>query len=87
MLSKGGRAITVLPSTARDGTVSRIVPTLPNGTVVTIQRNCADCIVTEYGIARLRGKPISQRVQELIGIAHPDFRSELKKEAEKLFKL
>lgn len=87
MLSKGGRAITVLPSTASGGKISRIAPTLPQGTVVTIQRNCADCIVTEYGIARLRGKPISQRVKELIGIAHPDFRSELKKEAEKLFRL
>jgi len=55
-LSKGGRAITVLPSTARDGTVSRIVPRLPEGTVVTILRNLSDYIVTEYGIARLRGR-------------------------------
>ena len=51
----------------------------------TIQRNCTDCIVTEFGIARLRGKTRRQRAQELINIAHPDFRSELKAEAQKLF--
>lgn len=84
-LSKGGRSITVLPSTARNGTVSRIVPTLPPGTVVTIQRNCADYIATEYGVARLKGKTLRQRAEELIAIAHPDFRSELMKEAEDLF--
>jgi len=85
LLSKGGRAITVLPSTARNGTVSRITPMLPQGTVVTIQRNCADCIVTEYGIARLFGKSIRQRALELIAVAHPDFRAELTKEAKKMF--
>jgi len=84
-LSKGGRSITVLPSTARDGTVSRIVPRLPEGTVVTIQRNLADCIVTEYGIAKLRGKTLRERAEELIRIAHPDFEAELRKEAEKLY--
>lgn len=84
-LSKGGRSITVLPSTAQGGTVSRIVPTLPPGTAVTIQRNCVDYVVTEYGIAHLRGKSARQRVNELISIAHPDFRAELRKEAEKLF--
>lgn len=84
-LSKGGRSISVLPSTAQGGTVSRIMPTLPAGTVVTIQRNLADYVVTEYGIARLKGKPIRKRAQELIAVAHPDFRAELKKEAEKLY--
>jgi 4-hydroxybutyrate CoA-transferase len=84
-LSKGGRSITVLPSTAQGGTVSRIVPTLPPGTAVTIQRNCVDYVVTEYGIAHLRGKSARQRANELISIAHPDFRAELRKEAEKLF--
>ena len=86
-LSKGGRSITVLPSTATttDSTVSRIVPTLPQGAVVTIQRNCADYIVTEYGIAHLKGKTRRQRTEELIAVAHPDFRSELRKEARKLF--
>ena len=84
-LSKGGRSITVLPSTAKNGSVSRIVPVLPQGTIVTIQRNCADCIVTEYGIARLKGKTLRQRAEALIDIAHPDFRPELKKEARKRF--
>lgn len=84
-LSNGGRAITVLPSTARDGTVSRIMPVLPLGTAVTIQRNCADFIVTEYGVAQLRGKSARRRVEELIAVAHPDFRAELRKEAQKLY--
>jgi len=84
-LSKGGRSITVLPSTAKDGTVSRIVPLLPEGTVVTIHRNLADYVVTEYGIARLRGRTVRERTNELIRIAHPDFRGELRKEAEKLY--
>jgi 4-hydroxybutyrate CoA-transferase len=84
-LSKGGRSITVLPSTAQDGKISRIVPTLPVGTVVTIQRNCADNIVTEYGIANLKNKTLRQRAESLIAIAHPDFRSELKEAAKKLF--
>jgi 4-hydroxybutyrate CoA-transferase len=84
LLSKGGRAITVLPSTAQNGTVSRIVPLHPEGTVVTIQRNCADYIVTEYGIAHVRGKTLRQRALELINIAHPDFRAELKQKAQEL---
>lgn len=84
-LSKGGRSITCLPSTAQGGKISRIVPTLPPGTVVTIQRNLTDNVVTEYGIAQLKGKTLRQRAQELINIAHPDFRAELKKEAEKLY--
>jgi 4-hydroxybutyrate CoA-transferase len=84
-LSNGGRAITVLPSTARDGTVSRIMPALPLGTAVTIQRNCADFIVTEYGVAKLRGKSARKRAEELISVAHPDFRAELRKEAQKLY--
>lgn len=85
LMSKGGRSITVIPSTALGGTVSRITPTLPNGTAVTIQHNCADYIVTEYGVARLWGKSVRQRVQDLIGIAHPDFRVELRKEAERIY--
>jgi 4-hydroxybutyrate CoA-transferase len=84
-LSKGGRAISVLPSTAKEGTVSRIMPTRPQGTIVTIQRNCADTVVSEYGVAHLKGKSVRHRAEELIAIAHPDFRTELKKEAKKLF--
>ena len=84
-LSKGGRSITVLPSTSQGGTVSRIVPLLPEGTTVTIQCNCADYIVTEYGIAHLRGKTLRERAGELIDIAHPDFRAELRKAAQRLY--
>jgi len=83
-LSKGGKSITVLPSTALGGKVSRIMPLLPEGTVVTIQRNCADYVVTEFGIARLKGKTLRQRAEELISIAHPDFRGELREAARKL---
>ncbi len=87
-LSKGGRFIIALRSTAKaeDGkVVSRIVPQLEPGTVVTIPRVLADYIVTEYGIARLKGKTQRQRAKELISIAHPDFRSELEKEAKRLY--
>jgi 4-hydroxybutyrate CoA-transferase len=63
------------------GAVSRIVATHEAGTVVTIPRYFADTIVTEYGIARLWGKNHRQRAQELISVAHPDFRAELREEA------
>ena len=85
VLSKGGMAITLLRSTAAGGTVSRIVSQLPEGGVVTIPRTFADTIVTEYGIARLLGKSLRERAQELISVAHPDFRSDLRKAAQKLF--
>jgi len=85
LLSKGGRAITVIPSTAENGTVSRIRPLFPEGTTVTIHKNLADHVVTEYGVARLRGKSRRQKTEELINVAHPDFRAELEKEAKKLF--
>jgi 4-hydroxybutyrate CoA-transferase len=85
LLSKGGRAITVLPSTAQDGKVSRIMPVLPEGTTVTIHKNLVDIVVTEWGIARLRGKSRRQKAEELINIAHPDFRDELRAAAKKLF--
>ena len=73
-----------MTSTAKGGTISRIAPTLTPGSIVSIQRNIVDYVVTEYGIAHLRHLPIHKRVQELIKIAHPDFREELKKEAERL---
>lgn len=83
--SKGGRSITVLPSTAIGGSVSRIVPLIEEGVMVTVPRTYADFIVTEYGIASLMGKSQRRRAEELIAIAHPDHRAELKKEAQKLF--
>jgi 4-hydroxybutyrate CoA-transferase len=84
-LSKGGRSITVLPATASEGKISRIVPMLEAGTIVTVPRIVADTIVTEYGIARLKGLTQRQRALTLIGIAHPDHRAELKKQAEALY--
>lgn len=84
-LSRGGRNITVLPSTAARGKVSRIVARHPEGSPVTIPRYLAEYVITEYGIARLRGKTLKQRAQELTSVAHPDFRTELTKEAQKMF--
>jgi 4-hydroxybutyrate CoA-transferase len=84
-LSKGGRSITVLPSTASNGTVSRIVPMLDAGTIITVPRIVSDTIITEYGIAKLKGMTQRQRAMALIGIAHPDHRAELKKKAEELY--
>jgi 4-hydroxybutyrate CoA-transferase len=84
-LSKGGRSIVAIPSTAREGTLSRIVPMLEPGTIVSTPRSLADIVVTEYGVARLKGRTQRERALELIGIAHPDFRTELKKEAERLY--
>lgn len=75
--SKGGKAIIVVPSTAVNGTISRIVPTLTPGTHVTTHKNDVNYIVTEFGIAQLRGKSIADRARALIEIAHPDFRDEL----------
>ena len=85
MLSRGGASISVLRSTAGRGTISRIVPTFEPGTIVTIPRTFADFVVTEYGIAKLFGKTNKERSQELVAIAHPNFRADLKKQAEKLF--
>ncbi|MBI2305602.1 MAG: acetyl-CoA hydrolase/transferase family protein [Chloroflexi bacterium] len=85
VMSKGGRSITVLPSTALGGYVSRIVAKLEPGTVITIPRSYADMVVTEHGIARLMGKSQRQRAEALIAIAHPDFRVQLGEEAQKLF--
>lgn len=83
--SRGGRAITLLPSTAVGGTVSRIVDQFAAGTLVTTPRFFADTVVTEFGIARLLGKNHRERAQELISVAHPDFRAELRHQAERLF--
>ncbi|MFN3974515.1 MAG: acetyl-CoA hydrolase/transferase family protein [Dehalococcoidia bacterium] len=85
LYSKGGRAITLLPSTALNGSVSRIVPRLEAGEVVTIPRYLADTVVTEYGVATLLGKNLRERANALIAIAHPDFRSELRSAVQKMF--
>jgi 4-hydroxybutyrate CoA-transferase len=83
LMSKGGRSITALPSASHG--MSRIVSTFEPGTVVTIPRNLTDYVVTEYGIAHLRGKSLKERAQALIAIAHPDSHANLKKEAAELF--
>lgn len=75
--SKGGKSIIALPSTAQKGNISRIVPHLDNGAAVTTSRGDVQFIVTEYGVADLRGKSISQRADALIQIAHPGFRWKL----------
>ncbi len=76
-MSKGGFAIIALPSTAQNGNVSRIVSHLSEGAGVATTRGDVNFVVTEYGIAELQGKGISQRVMELAQIAHPKFREEL----------
>ncbi|MCH7341963.1 4-hydroxybutyrate CoA-transferase [Pelomonas sp. CA6] len=82
--SRGGKAIIVLPSTAKNDSISRIVPTLTPGTHVTTGKNDINYVVSEYGVAQLRGKSAKQRAQELIAIAHPDFRAELREQARRL---
>ena len=82
-MSKGGFSIIIIPSTAQNGKVSRIVPHLSEGAGVATTRGDIDIIVTEYGIAEMRRKSIYQRVMELTRIAHPKFRKDLIEEAKK----
>ena len=82
-MSPGGFSIVALPSTARNGTVSRIVSHLSAGAGVATTRGDVNFVVTEYGWAELQGKGIYQRVMELAQIAHPKFRSQLIEEAKK----
>jgi len=77
--SKGGKPIIAIPSTAKNGTVSKIVPYLTQGAGVTTTRGDVHYVVTEYGIADLYGKTLIQRARALIDIAHPNFREELDK--------
>ena len=81
--SKGGRAILAQTSTTKKGTLSRIVPILDPGAIVSVSRNLTDMVVTEYGVAKLRQRTVGQRVENLIAVAHPDFRAELRKQAAK----
>jgi acetyl-CoA hydrolase len=76
--SRGGRPIIALPSTARDGTVSRIVDTLAEGAGVVTSRADVHYVVTEHGTADLRGRSLRERAKALIACAHPDFRDELR---------
>lgn len=83
--SQGGRSITCLMSTARGGTVSRIVPQLEKGTLIEIPATFVDFLITEYGAVNLECKSRRERAEALISVAHPDFRPELKKAAKELF--
>lgn len=80
-LSPGGISFIACPSTALGGSTSRIVAELAPGAFVTTGKNDVDCVVTEYGVASLRGKTLQKRAQALISIAHPDFRDELQQAA------
>lgn len=84
-LSKGGRSIIAIPSTAAKGKISKIVPYLDNGATVTTSRTDVDYVVTEYGIAKLRGKTLRERARALISVAHPDFQPGLIEEFEARF--
>ncbi len=88
LLSRGGRSVHGVVSRKLLGSgewVSSIVPRFTEPSVVAIPRALADFVVTEYGVAKLMGKTERERANELIAIAHPDFRAELRKEAERLF--
>ncbi len=76
-LARGGKAILALPSTAKGGTLSRIVPTLKPGGGVVTTRGHVQFVATEYGIVNLSGQPIRRRAEMLASIAHPDMRPEL----------
>jgi acyl-CoA hydrolase len=83
-LSEHGAAFVVLPSTACHGSLSRIRATLTPGSIVTTSKNVVDHVVTEYGVADLRGRSLSERAAALIAIAHPRFRESLVAEAYQL---
>jgi len=83
-LAQNGRPIIAIPSTARNGTISRIVPLLSRGAGVVTTRGDIHYVVSEYGIAYLHGKNIRERVLALINIAHPKFRQWLLDEAKKM---
>ncbi|MGX8701655.1 acetyl-CoA hydrolase/transferase family protein [Caproiciproducens sp.] len=85
-MSRGGRTIMAMPSTAAHGKFSKIIPFLDKGAAVTTSRNDVDYVVTEYGIAQLRWKTLRDRAKALIGIAHPDFRPRLLQEFETRFR-
>ena len=79
-----GKSIIACYSTARNGTVSTITPMLAEGSAVTLHRSHVDHVVTEHGVARLRGRTVRERTQALISVAHPDFRDELRSKAKAL---
>ncbi len=85
-MAEDGKSIIAMPATAAKGKVSRIAPFIDQGSAVTTSRNDVHYIVTEFGIAELKGKTLQQRARNLINIAHPDFRDQLIEDFEKRFK-
>jgi acyl-CoA hydrolase len=85
--SEKGKSIIALPSTARGGASTRLVSSLAAGAGVVTTRAQVDFVVTEYGIAELRGRSLRERARDLIAIAHPDFRETLSREARDDLKL
>jgi acyl-CoA hydrolase len=83
--SRGGVPIIALPSTARENSLSRIVPRLKPGAGVVTSRADVRWVATEFGAVNLHGRNLRQRAEALIGIAHPDFQAELEREAARLF--
>lgn len=84
MFSEGGQGFIVTRSTTRDGATSKIVSRLDRGSVVTTIKNTVDKVVTEWGVAELRGRSLEERAEALISVAHPDFRDQLEREARDL---
>jgi acyl-CoA hydrolase len=78
--SEHGKSVIALPSTANSGALSRLVTTLERGAGVVTTRAHVDYVVTEFGVAELRGSSIAERARDLVGIAHPDFREDLARE-------
>jgi len=76
-LAPQGKAIIALPSTAKDGTVSRIVPAIASGAGVVTSRGHVQYVATEYGIVNLEAQSLRRRAELLTSIAHPDFRADL----------
>ena len=87
--SQGGASIAVLPSSSIVGSErrSRIVASFRPGTSVTVPRSFVDCVVTEYGIARLSGKSLRERIRSMLSIAHPELHDEVAKEARALYSI
>ncbi len=84
-MSRGGRSIIALPATASRGMVSRIVSGLDRGQAVTTSRNDVDYVVTDHGVAHLRGKTVAQRAEALIAIAAPEFRDQLRADFKEIY--
>lgn len=76
-MSRGGKSIIAMPSTAKNGMISRIVPLITEGSAITTPRNDVNYVVTEYGVAQLKGKTLKERAKALILITHPKFRPHL----------